>query len=63
MGLALSLEADGRRGEAATALERFLSLEPSGPDADNVRARIARLRSTAAPAEAQPDAEGGASRR
>ena len=63
MGLALSLEADGRRGEAATALERFLSLEPSGPDADNVRARIARLRSTAAPVEAQPDAEGGASRR
>jgi len=49
MGLALSLEADGRGGEAAAALEHYLLLEPSGPDADNVRARIARLRSTAAP--------------
>jgi len=63
LGLALSLEADGRAVEAATALERYLSLEPSGPDADNVRARIARLRAAAAPVEAQPDGESGASRR
>ena len=63
LGLALSLEADGRAVEAVTALERYLSLEPSGPDADNVRARIARLRAAAAPVEAQPDGESGASRR
>ena len=63
MGLALSLEADGRAVEAATALERYLSLEPSSAEADNVRARIARLRTAAAPVEAQPDAESGASRR
>jgi len=63
MGLALSLEADGRADEAAIALERYLSLEPAGPEADNVRARIARLRAPAAPAEASPDAAAGASRR
>jgi len=49
LGLALSLEANGRSGEAAAALERYLALEPAGQEADNVRARIARLRSTAAP--------------
>jgi len=52
LGLALSLEADGRGGDAAAALERYLSLEPSGPDADNVRARIARLRAAAGAPEA-----------
>lgn len=52
LGLALSLEADGRGGDAATALERYLSLQPSGPDADNVRARIARLRAAAGAPEA-----------
>ena len=44
LGLALSLEADGRGAEAATALERYLALEPAAADADNVRARIVRLR-------------------
>jgi Flp pilus assembly protein TadD len=63
MGLALSLEADGRGGEAAVALERYLLLEPSGPDADNVRARISRLRSTAAPSAVAPGAGIGAERR
>ena len=50
LGLALSLEADGRRTEAAAALERYLALEPAAAEADNVRARIARLRGTAEPA-------------
>jgi predicted Zn-dependent protease len=63
MGLALSLEADGRAGEAVIALERYLSLEPTGPEADNVRARIARLRAPAAPADAELDGSAGASRR
>jgi tetratricopeptide (TPR) repeat protein len=49
LGLALSLEAEGRGAEAAAALERYLALEPDTPDADNVRARIARLRGTAPP--------------
>jgi tetratricopeptide (TPR) repeat protein len=62
MGLALSLEADGRAGEAAVALERYLSLEPAGPDADNVRARIARLRAPAAAAEGQAGNASGPSR-
>jgi Flp pilus assembly protein TadD len=63
LGLALSLEADGRRGAAVAALERYLVLEPSVPDADNIRARIARLRSAAEPSAAPADAEGGTSRR
>jgi Flp pilus assembly protein TadD len=63
MGLALSLEADGRGVEAVTALERYLVLEPSAPDADNVRARIARLRSAAEPSAQLPDAGNGAPRR
>jgi len=63
LGLALSLEADGRGGEAAAALERYLSLEPSGPDADNVRARIARLRSASEPVAPSPDAGNAVSRR
>jgi tetratricopeptide (TPR) repeat protein len=63
LGLALSLEADGRGGEAAAALEHYLLLQPSGPDADNVRARIARLRSAAQPSALPPDAETFASRR
>jgi hypothetical protein len=46
-----------------TALERYLVLEPSAPDADNVRARIARLRSAAEPAEPQSDAGNGPPRR
>jgi tetratricopeptide (TPR) repeat protein len=63
MGLALSLEAEGRAGEAAGALERYLSLEPAGADADNVRARLARLRAAAATAEAPPESTTGALRR
>jgi pentatricopeptide repeat protein len=63
MGLALSLEADGRGLEAVTALERYLVLETSAPDADNVRARIARLRSVAEPVSPPSDAGNGASRR
>jgi Tfp pilus assembly protein PilF len=63
LGLALSLEADGRGPEAATALERYLALEPGGADADNVRARIARLRAAAEPASAPPDTGNDASRR
>jgi Tfp pilus assembly protein PilF len=63
LGLALSLEADGRGGEAATALERYLSLEPSGPDADNVRARIARLRPAVEPVAPPPDSGNGTSQR
>jgi Flp pilus assembly protein TadD len=63
LGLALSLEMDGRGGEAAAALERYLSLEPSGPDADNVRARIARLRSVAEASAAPPEAGTATSRR
>jgi tetratricopeptide (TPR) repeat protein len=50
IGLALSLETDGRGAEAAVALERYLALEPAAADADNVRARIVRLRGTAEPA-------------
>jgi len=63
MGLALSLEADGRGAEAATALEHYLALEPAATDADNVRARIARLRASAEPSSQPPDDGGGTSRR
>ena len=63
LGLALSLEADGRRAEAATALERYLALEPAAADADNVRARIVRLRGTADPAAPAADAGSEAVRR
>lgn len=63
LGLALSLEADGRGGEAAAALERYLTLESSGPDADNARARLARLRSAADPPAPPPDEENGTARR
>jgi Flp pilus assembly protein TadD len=63
LGLALSLEADGRGVEAVTALERYLVLEPSAPDADNVRARISRLRSAAEPSAPQPDSGNGPPRR
>jgi tetratricopeptide (TPR) repeat protein len=63
VGLALSLEADGRGGEAADALERYLALEPAAPDADNVRARIARLRASAEPSPPPPDSGNGTSRR
>jgi tetratricopeptide (TPR) repeat protein len=63
LGLALSLEADGRGGEAANALEHYLSLEPSAPDADNVRARIARLRSVAEASATAAEAGAATSRR
>ena len=63
LGLALSLEADGRRAEAATALERYLALEPAAADADNVRARITRLRASAEPTPPPPDDGSGPSRR
>ena len=57
LGLALSLEADGRGGAAAAALERYLALQPAAPEADNIRARIARLR-TATEASAPPPESG-----
>ena len=63
LGLALSLETNGRRAEAATALERYLALEPAAADADNVRARIARLRGTAEPAAPAADAGSEQTRR
>jgi protein O-mannosyl-transferase len=63
LGLALSLEADGRSGEAAAALERYLALEPAGQEADNVRARIARLRAAAEPAPAAADTGTASSKR
>jgi tetratricopeptide (TPR) repeat protein len=63
LGLALSLEADGRPGEAAAALERYLTLEPSAANADNVRARIVRLRAAAEPTAPPPDAAAGTPRR
>lgn len=63
LGLALSLEADGRGGEAAAALERYLALEPAGQDADNVRARIARLRAAAEASQPPSDTEAASSRR
>jgi len=63
LGLALSLEADGRPGDAAAALERYLALAPAAADADNVRARIARLRSSSEAATAPSDAGDGTSRR
>jgi tetratricopeptide (TPR) repeat protein len=63
LGLALSLEADGRAVEAVAALERYLALEPAAPDADNVRARIVRLRSAAEPPLQPPDTGSDASRR
>jgi Tfp pilus assembly protein PilF len=61
LGLAVSLEVDGRGAAAAAALERYLALEPAAPDADNVRARIARLRTAAEPSP--PDSGNGISRR
>ncbi len=63
LGLALSLEADGRGAEAATALEHYLTLEPAAADADNVRARITRLRASAEPAPQPSDDGSGPSRR
>jgi len=63
LGLALSLEADGRGAEAAAALERYLALEPAAADADNVRARIVRLRGTAEPSAPAGDAGGEQTRR
>ena len=63
LGLALSREAEGLNGEAAAALERFLALDPSARDTDNVRARLARLRSVAEPAVPPPDAGKDAARR
>ena len=63
LGLALSLEADGRGAEAAAALERYLALEPAAADADNVRARIVRLRGTAEPAAPAGDAGSEQTRR
>jgi len=63
LGLALSLEAAGRAAEAAAALERFRDLDPSARDDDNVRARIARLRSVAEPSVPPADTENGPARR
>jgi len=62
LGLALSLEADGRTGDAAAALDRYLTLKPDAADADNVRARIARLR-TMVEASSPPPEPGGATPR
>ena len=63
LGLALSLEADDRRGDAAAAFEHYLALAPAAADADNVRARIARLRSSSEATAAPSDAGDGPSRR
>jgi tetratricopeptide (TPR) repeat protein len=63
LGLALSLEADNRSVEAAAALERYLALEPSASDADNVRARIARLRAATDASTPPAEAGDGAGRR
>jgi len=63
LGLALSLEADGRGGEAAAALDRYLTLEPHTADADNVRARIARLRPAVEPSSPSPDPGSATNRR
>jgi Tfp pilus assembly protein PilF len=63
LGLALSLEAEGRGGEAAAALERYLALEPAGQGADNVRARIARLRAAGQPTPAAAETGAASSRR
>jgi tetratricopeptide (TPR) repeat protein len=62
LGLALSLEAESRAGDAAAALDRYLSLEPDTADADNVRARIGRLRAVVEPSS-PPTEPGGASTR
>jgi tetratricopeptide (TPR) repeat protein len=63
LGLALSLEADGRAVEAAAALEHYLALEPSAENADNVRARIARLRAVADTSTPHTEAGEAAARR
>ena len=63
LGLALSLEADSRAGGAAAALDRYLALEPNSQDADNVRARIARLRAVVEPSSPPPEPGGATPRR
>jgi len=55
LGLALSFEAGSRAGEAAAALDRYLTLEPDTADADNIRARIARLRTVVEPSSPPPE--------
>lgn len=44
LGLAISLDRLGKAAEAVTAYEECLSLMEAGPDADRIRARVARLR-------------------
>jgi len=63
LGLALSLEADSRAGGAAAALDRYLTLEPNSQDADNVRARVARLRALVEPSSPPPEPGGATPRR
>jgi tetratricopeptide (TPR) repeat protein len=63
LGLALSLEADRRGGAAAAALERYLALQPAAPEADNIRARITRLRIAAEPSALPPESGNDAPRR
>ncbi len=62
LGLALSLEAEGRGSEAAAALDRYLALQPAGPEADNARARLARLRAEPAASPPPQGPENGARR-
>ena len=44
LGLAISLDRQGKTAEAIAAYEECLQLMPAGPDADRVRARVERLR-------------------
>jgi len=41
--LAASLESDGQAARAREEYERYLELEPTAPDAEQVRARLKRL--------------------
>lgn len=50
LALALSLDAAGQKPEAAAALEHYLSLQPTGREADDARAELIRLRAASPPA-------------
>ena len=43
LGLAISLDRQGKSAEARTAYEEALRLMPPGPDAERIRARVSRL--------------------
>ncbi|HOG27896.1 MAG TPA: tetratricopeptide repeat protein [Vicinamibacterales bacterium] len=50
LALALSLDAAGQKPEAVAALERYLSLQPAGQEAEDARAELIRLRAASPPA-------------